>query len=202
MPLQIRLTNLRLFAETQDAWLWPHFMFSAKAVYRLLRGQAPPEADSLVLHSWVVWKQRLPLKIRLFGWLLLRSRLVTRVMRRRMIPGAIVSFLLCAGEDEDCSHLFFACPMVQEAWRAAGVARLVVSSDKAFWNSLIDSALRREMDWRQVFVTLWAIWLHRNEVIFSGVVPSGDAIQHAAGGFFFPGTEIAQAPRTLYPCND
>ena len=47
---------------------------------------------------------------------------------------------MCWGGDEDCSHLFFTCPIVQEAWRAAGVARLVASSDKAFWSSLIDGS--------------------------------------------------------------
>ena len=44
-------------------------------------------------------------------------------------------------------------PAVQEAWRAAGVAWLVASSDEAFWNSLIDGSFRRETDWRRVFVT-------------------------------------------------
>ena len=66
--------------------------------------------------------------------------------------------------------------------KAAGVARLVVSSDEAFWSSLIDGSFRLEQDWRRAFVTLWAIWIHRNEVIFRGVTPSSDAIIYAAGG--------------------
>ena len=66
------------------------------------------------------------------------------------------------------------------------MARLVASSDEAFWSSLRDDSFRREMDW-----TLWAIWLHRNEVIFRGVAPSGDAIQHGGGGGSFLGTEMA-----------
>ena len=41
MSLQIRLTNLRQPAETQDASIWRSFRFSARAVYCLLRGQAP-----------------------------------------------------------------------------------------------------------------------------------------------------------------
>ena len=89
--------------------------------------------------------------------------------------------------------MFFTCPIVQEAWRAAGIARLVVSSDEAFWISLIDGSFRREQDWRRAFATLWAIWIQRNEVIFRGVTPSSDAITYAAGGggggMSFPGTE-------------
>ena len=196
--------NLRPLAETQDAWLWRHSRFSVRAVYRLLQGQAPPKAAYLVWRRRVVWKQWLPLKIRLFGWLLLRDRLMTRTMQRLLVPGAVVSCPLCDGEEDDGSHLFFTCPMVQEAWWTAGVARLVVSSDETFWRSLIDGSFRWETDWRRAFATLWAIWFHRNEVIFRGVAPSGDAIQHAGwgGGVSFPGTEVAQAPHTLYPCND
>ena len=132
MSLHIHLANLRPSAEAQDAWLWRHSRFSAKAIYHLLRGQAPREANSLVRRCRVVWKQRLPLKIRLFGWLLLRRRLMTRVIRRRMVPRAIVSCPHCVGEDEDCSHLFFTCPLAQEAWKAAGVAWLVASSNETF----------------------------------------------------------------------
>ena len=64
-----------------------------------------------------------------------------------------MSCSLCDGEEEDYSHLFFRCSMVQEAWRAAGVACLVASSDEAFWSSLKDDSFRREMDWRLAFAT-------------------------------------------------
>ena len=184
MSLQIRLANLRPPAETQDSWIWSHSRYSTREVYRLLRGQEFPEAASLVRHCRVIWKYRLPQKIRIFGWLLLRHRLMTRVIRRHIVPGAVVSCSLCAGEDKDCSHLFFTCPIVQEAWRTGGVAHLVASSDEVFWSSLIDGSFRRETDWRQAFAMLWAIWLHRNEVIFRGVTHSSDAIIHAAGGVF------------------
>ena len=53
----------------------------------------------------------------------------------RLVPGAVVNCPLCDGEIEDCSHLFITCPMVQEAWRTSGVARLTASSDEEFWSS-------------------------------------------------------------------
>ena len=144
--------------------------------------------------------------LNIFGCLLLRHRLMTRVILRCMVLGAVVSCPLCAGEDEDCSYLFFMCLIVQEAWQAVGIARLVASLDEAFWSSLIDGSIRRETDWRGAFAMLWAIWLNRNEVILRGVTPSSDAILHAAGGgggyMSFPGIEVVQAPRTLCPCND
>ena len=58
---------------------------------------------------------------------------------RRVLPA------MC-WEVEDCPHLFFTCLIVQEAWRAAGVAGLVASSEEAFWSSLIDGSFRRKTD--------------------------------------------------------
>ena len=146
MSLQIGLANLRLPGETQDPWIWRHSSFSTRVVYRLLREQEVPKEVSLVRRCRVVWKQRLPLKIRIFSWLLLHQLLMTRVICPRMFPRAVMCCLLCAGEDEDYPHLFFMCPIEQEAWRAVGVACLVTSSDKAFWSSLIDRSFRRETD--------------------------------------------------------
>ena len=129
MSLQVCLANLRPTEEITDAWRWRHSNFSARAVYRLLRGQEPSEATALVRQCWVIWKQHLPLKIRIFGLLLVRRRLMTRAMRHRLVPGAIMNCPLCDGEIEDCSHLFFTCPMVQEAWRTSGAARPTLSLD-------------------------------------------------------------------------
>ena len=81
-------------------------------------------------------------------------------------------------------HLFFQCSLVQEAWRGAAVARLSVTSEEAFSSSLSGGFFRREADWRWIFATLWAISIHRNEIVFRGISPSGDAIMHTAEGFF------------------
>ena len=199
MSLQVRLANLRPTEEITDAWRWRHSRFSARAIYRLLRGQEPLEAAALVRRCRVIWRKRLPLKIRIFGWLLVRRRLMTRAMRHRIVPGAITNCPLCDGEIEDCSDLFFTCPMVQEAWQTSGAVRPTVSSDEEFWSSFIDSSFRWETAWRRVFATLWAIWTHKNEVIFRGVTPSGDAIQHTAGGFFYSWTRGGFGPSHILP---
>ena len=128
------------------------------------RGGIPPptRVGALVRRCRVIWKQRLPLKIRIFGWLLVRRHLMTRAMHHHLVPGAVVNCPLCDGEVEDYSHQFIARPMVQEAWRTAGVARLTTYSDEEFWSSFIDSSFKRETVWRRVFATLWAIWIHMN----------------------------------------
>ena len=83
-----------------------------------------------------MWKRRLPLKIKVFAWLLLRRRLMTRSQLHRMVPDAPMECPLCVRAVEDCHHLFFACPLAQSVWQATGVSHLVATSEEAFWRSL------------------------------------------------------------------
>ena len=41
----------------------------------------------------------------------------------------------------------------------------------------------REAEWRQIFATLWSVWLHHNQVIFRGCSPADEEIVHDARGF-------------------
>ena len=95
LTLRSRLTSLRPINGTRDAWVWCHSRFSVQTTYCILCGLEPPEDPQLLRRCRLVWKQRLPLKIRLFGWLLLRRRFFTRVLRRRKKPEAPVECPLC-----------------------------------------------------------------------------------------------------------
>ena len=69
---------------------------------------------------------------------------MTRAVRQRTFRDAPVSCPLCGGGLENCSHLFFQCSSVQEAWRGAAVARLSVTLEEVFWSSLSGGFYRRE----------------------------------------------------------
>ena len=152
--LQELLADRRLSEAAQDAWVWIGPIFTNRAAYRLLRDQEYSE-DPLILQSCcLVWKRRLPLKIKVSAWLLLRRRLMTRSRLQRMVPGAPVECPLCARAVEDCQHLFFVCPSAQIVWQATGVGRLVATSEEAFWRSLGGGTFSREVEWQTIFVTL------------------------------------------------
>ena len=72
LGLQSQLADIRPQEATRDAWVWRQSRFSAKATYCLLCGQIPPEDSHITQRCRLVWKRRIPLKIRIFGWLLLR----------------------------------------------------------------------------------------------------------------------------------
>ena len=146
-----------------------------------------------------MWKRRLPLKIKVFAWLVVQRRLMTRSRLQRMVPDALVECQLCARAVEDCQHLFFVCPLAQTVWQVTGVGRLVATSKEAFWQSLGGGTFRREVEWQTIFVTLWSLWIHRKEVIFRGRTPSADAILHSARGFVSFWHQGSLSPSTIGP---
>ena len=109
--LQDLLTDCCISDDVHDAWIWNGPSFTTRAAYRWLRDQENPEDPLILQRCRVVWKRRLPLKIKVFAWLLLRRRLMTRSRLQRTVPDAPAECPLCAGAMEDCPHLFFVCPL-------------------------------------------------------------------------------------------
>ena len=66
---------------------------------------------------------------------------MTRSLRQRFCPGALVEYLLCARAAEDCSHLFFECQFAQMAWHATPTSALVTSTADSFWLSINRGAI-------------------------------------------------------------
>ena len=110
ISLQELLADRRLSKATHDAWVWSGPSFTTRAAYRLLRDLEDSEDPFILQRCRLVWKRRLPLKIKVFAWLLLRQRLMTRSLLQRMVPDASSECLLCTWVVEDCQHLFFVCP--------------------------------------------------------------------------------------------
>ena len=105
-----------------------------------------------------------------------------RFLWQRFVPDVDAGCVMCSDTTEDCSHLFFECPMVQPEWIAASLGGIDVKAGDAFWHSICQGPFRREAEWQNILATLWAIWLHRNEIIFKGRLPSTDVVQHSARG--------------------
>ena len=196
MQLQELLANQRP-AAGPDAWIWSGQNFTVRAVYLRLRERADSE-DPLFLRLWRrVWKSRIPLKIRIFVWLLLRQRLMTRSFQQRMAPDSSGDCALCGATMEDCEHLFVLCPISQAVWWSVSVARLELTSLEDFWRSIGDSPYRRVAEWQLIFATLWSIWINRNDVIFRGRTPSVDAILHDARGLAISWNQGRSGPLTF-----
>ena len=141
----------------RDAWEWRGSRFSAREAYRLLSATEPPEDLVVVWRCRLLWRRRISLKIKIFGSLLIRGRLMTRSLRQRFVPEADAGCVMCSDATEDCSHLFFECPLVQPVWTGAALRGIDATSAAAFWRSTCQGPFRREAEWQTIFATLWAI---------------------------------------------
>jgi hypothetical protein len=65
-----------------------------------------------------VWKTRVPLKIKIIMWQLIRGRLPLgeQISKRHSPSNGLCSLCL---ETEDCNHIFLSCPMVRLMWSGA-----------------------------------------------------------------------------------
>ena len=131
--MQTTLAHLRLVEAVGDAWEWRGSRFFARGVYKLLLDAEPTEDLDVVRRCRLLWRRRILLKIKIFRWLLIRGSLMTQALRQRYVPEADVGCVMCSATTEDCTHLFFECPLVQPVWAAAALEGFDTTSADAFW---------------------------------------------------------------------
>lgn len=160
------LGHLGFDPSADDIWsyIWGTTCFSSKKAYSCLRGtfHASP------LFKWL-WQSRAQNKHKFFFWLLLKDRLNTRnMLRRRNMHLEEYCCVLCVSNaEEDILHLFFECPFSQACWIFLGIN----------WDTSLDHQLmflRAREDFGSiifreiVILVMWALWAHRNNIIFDG----------------------------------
>lgn len=162
-----RLTAYHPVAGNEDGWTWLDGSFSASRLYRKL---LPPCTlpSELSLDYRRIWKSAVPLKIKIFMWLLRRGRILTKVYRSQWAHEADTSCVLCAGPMEDCDHLFGNCPVTTEVWRQVRWSTDAIHTTDTLWSLTRSSTAGWRASWRMIMATTWAIWLQRNQTLFRG----------------------------------
>ena len=89
---------------------------------------------------------------------------------------------MCGAIPEDCDHIFIRCPVAQAVWTLTKFVHPRPPSLEVLWRSMADGPHQRRTEWQLLYVTLWVLWTHRNEVVFRGHTPSTDAVVQEAGG--------------------
>jgi zinc-binding in reverse transcriptase len=122
----------------------------------------------------VIWKSKIPLKIKIFMSLLRRTRLLTKdqLLKRGWIGDSKCVF---CDQDENADHLFVYCPTVRTLWQWIAQFNNFTFQDCLLANLwLIDSCIPLK---DKILVELvrsvvcWVIWLERNSIIFNQSSP-------------------------------
>lgn len=120
-----------------------------------------------------LWKQRFPLKIKCFIWLLFNNKILTwENLQRRGKHGPSIC-LLCKSEEDSVCHLFFKCNYTLDIWRT--ICKLLKIDDG---QPCMDFYLAYQL-WIIKYRNLktipgllaWAIWKTRNMAIFQDINP-------------------------------
>ena len=134
--------------------------------------------DHPLLHKnlELIWHKKVPLKVSIFAWRLLRDRLPTRqnLAHRGILPLEARLCLAGCGQVEDVNHLFLSCPSYGALWSlvrdwlgVAGVEDQVVSDHvQQFIHYAGVSKSRRSFFHLIWLLRVWVLWKDRNDRLF------------------------------------
>lgn len=162
-------------------WNWTaEASYNARSIYNLL-----VTGGRIKSKFAAIWKYKIPPKVRIFLFLLLHVKLLTReVMMRRQFH-CQPSCEMCTDHLETALHLFFQCSHAQRIWEKIGqimgtsflrwedsVQQIWYQSQRRHRNSAISRTR-----WPIVFsATVWMIWKQRNLRIFEGKIIQVDLV--------------------------
>ena len=169
----IRLCNRK------DQLIWSLFKngdITAKGLYSYFISVMEPR-PSLWWHKRL-WKWECPLKIKTFWWLVLNRAILTwdNLKKRGYIgPGICV---LCWTHDESIDHLFIFCEFTKLIWSMLGPELDLrhVWGHLDLHSSFEQWVFKHSLNPIISIIVYWALWRHRNSIIFEDSKPSASEI--------------------------
>lgn len=143
--------------------------FTIDSIYNVIRTRS-------MRVGWhrMIWTGIAPQKCKFILWLLVHDRLKTKAFLNRRGMEVDPECLLCAADNEDCKHLFFACEFSKKVWKELLRSILHICRDPKAWN--VESAwLRVKCGGRSrssrklkllLACTVYGLWAERNDRVF------------------------------------
>ena len=166
LDLVAKITNINL-VEGSEHFRWnlhKYGVFTVRSMYLHKINQNAPFRHKLI------WKLKIPLKIKIFFWFLQRGVILTKDnLARKNWKGSLkCCFCNC---NESITHLLFDCHHAKEIWKivylATGLAPpRSISHMLGNWLSNFDNNERRVI-LVGAAALCWAIWKCRNDIIFN-----------------------------------
>ncbi|KAL2929656.1 hypothetical protein RDABS01_035066 [Bienertia sinuspersici] len=161
--------------EKEDETIWLHKEngdYSVKSGYWFIQNGSQRKDDCSKFWK-LLWKAQMSQRWRNFCWKLAHNVLPTRdnLVKRGMEVNQECGF---CGEKETTDHLFINCEVTKRVWNSStlGLRSPSCSSlDTSSWFKNMFVYLHKISDshhqvWPSYMATLWAIWIHRNNITF------------------------------------
>jgi hypothetical protein len=127
---------------------------------------------NILPHNHAIWKLKLPLKVKVFIWYLIKGVVLTKdnLVKRRW-KGSLKC--CCCNIDESIQHLFFDCTYARLVWRIIQVSFNIsppLNIQHMFngWVQGIDKKIMYKI-LIGACTLRWAMWLSQNDVFFDKV---------------------------------
>jgi hypothetical protein len=117
-----------------------------------------------------LWKLRLPLRIKVFGWYLRKGVILTKDNLGKQNWNGSRTCVFCH-QDETIKHLFFQCHFARSIWSVIQVASTLfpprsIANIFGNWLNGIDNRFKRHIRVGAIDF-IWSLWLCRNDKVFN-----------------------------------
>lgn len=153
----------------EDDWYWRFDMkgsYTVRSAYRSLCSNAGHNGSSDFDHWKVLWKLKIPSKLKFHWWRIIKGIIPVRdILSRRGIE-IDSTCPLCTKQTETIRHLFLDCSFTQGVWRACNLQTSMEGSSPMRLVSTLasrDSNTLCKIAW-----VLWFVWRARNNVVWRG----------------------------------
>jgi hypothetical protein len=153
--------------DQRDTFHWTlhqHGHFTVRSMYKVLA------ANNVMPQNHIIWKLKIPLKIKIFMWYLFKGIALTKDnLARRRWKGSL-KCCFC-NIDETIQHLFFDCQLARLIWRVIHISfnlprpTSIVHLFDGWLQGLGNKIKYVILAGASAFC--WAIWLCRNDEIFN-----------------------------------
>ncbi|XP_074313616.1 uncharacterized protein LOC141648798 [Silene latifolia] len=174
-----RVCNIRLSSNRpRDMWYWGREkdgIYTVRSAYKMLVGEVGDMegGSNWVSDKWLwkrLWKVSVWPRVKLFFWQMCSEALATRANIAARIGGEYSLCPFCHSNLESSIHLFRDCGVAAWVWEELEMGDVTETRGgdirewvEACWNDMYREECVKFM------VGCWAIWEHRNKVIFDNV---------------------------------
>jgi hypothetical protein len=136
-------------------------------MYRALLG------SEVILYNTIIWKLKLPLKIKVFLWYLYKGVILTKDNLARRLWQGDSKCCFCSSE-ETIQHLLFDCHFSRFVWRVIHIS-FNLSPPTSVHNFFTDWLLGMNGKLKYKILVgaaafCWVIWLTRNDLVFDKIL--------------------------------